>query len=111
MTETHDERLASLYEVKYSVEGLIRMLNDGIKFDGTFFQAAIEVTINRLVAMKSEENIENLETHVAAIYYYLYRQAGCPFGDSLSGYDAWIEAQVKQPFETFAASSDKNSPQ
>ncbi len=55
------------------------------------------------------EKIENLEVYVAAIYYYLYRQAGCPFGNSLTGYDAWMDAQVKKPWEAFAEKCGEKS--
>jgi Protein of unknown function (DUF2934) len=34
---------------------------------------------------------ENRDIHIAAIAYYLYRQAGCPLGDNVPGLDAWID--------------------
>lgn len=38
-----------------------------------------------------QEKLELIDVHVAAIYYYLYRQAGCPLGNNISGYAAWVE--------------------
>jgi hypothetical protein len=47
------------------------------------------------------EDIDDIKVSVAAIGYYLYRQAGCPYGDSLSGFTAWLDTQ-KQAFEKLA---------
>lgn len=44
------------------------------------------------------EDIDDIKVSVAAIGYYLYRQAGCPYGDSLSGFTAWLDIQ-KQAWE------------
>lgn len=44
------------------------------------------------------EDIDDIKVSVAAIGYYLYRQAGCPYGDSLSGFTAWLDIQ-KQSWE------------
>lgn len=52
------------------------------------------------------DEIDELKVYVAALYYYLYRQAGCPFGDNLSGYDAWIETSVTQPFNLLCEAVD-----
>ncbi|HEY9657693.1 MAG TPA: hypothetical protein V6C65_04450 [Allocoleopsis sp.] len=44
-------------------------------------------------------DFEDIQTHVAAIAYYLYRLAGCPFGNTLAGYEAWIKIALIEPFD------------
>ena len=39
------------------------------------------------------EDIDDIKVSVAAIGYYLYRQAGCPYGDNFAGFSAWLEMQ------------------
>ena len=34
-----------------------------------------------------------LENNLVAISYYLYRQANCPYGDSLKGLMLWLDMQ------------------
>lgn len=50
------------------------------------------------------DSIDDLNVSVAALGYYLYRQAGCPYGDNLSGLTAWIDIQ-KTAFEQLADST------
>lgn len=42
---------------------------------------------------------ETIGTLLVSLLYYLYRQAGCPFGDTLTGLDAWIKLSIEAPFE------------
>ena len=44
------------------------------------------------------DSIDSLNVSVASIAYYLYRLAGCPYGDSISGWTAWLDVQ-KEVFE------------
>lgn len=37
----------------------------------------------------------NRDVQIVSIYYYLYRLAGCPMGDNLSGLTAWISIQYE----------------
>jgi hypothetical protein len=48
------------------------------------------------------DRLIDLQTSVVAIAYYCYKQAGCPLGDNLAGFDAWHRANVVAPFESFA---------
>lgn len=43
-----------------------------------------------------EHQIIETTIAVAAISYYLYRLAGCPFGDTPSGLNAWNSVQIKE---------------
>jgi hypothetical protein len=47
------------------------------------------------------DEIDNLNVSVAAIAYYLYRQALCPCGDTLTGFTMWLDMQ-KDVFEKLA---------
>ena len=38
---------------------------------------------------------------VAATYYYLYKQAGYPFGNNSAGFNLWMNTNIKTPFEDF----------
>lgn len=46
----------------------------------------------------SSKEFDDVQMATAAIAYYLYRQAGCPLGDSLSGLNAWLKLNVLEPF-------------
>lgn len=46
-----------------------------------------------------EATFDDVQIHVAAIAYYLYRLAGCPFGDNLPGYQAWMQVSLLEPFQ------------
>lgn len=41
---------------------------------------------------------EDRNVAIVSLCYFLYRAAGCPFGDSLSGLDAWRNINMVQPF-------------
>jgi len=46
--------------------------------------------------MRSDEcDFDDLKVSIASFGYYLYRVAGCPYGDSLAGFTAWIDIQKK----------------
>ncbi len=45
---------------------------------------------------------QDLQATLTAILYYLYRQAGCPYGDSLSGLTAWKRVNLDAPFNELA---------
>jgi hypothetical protein len=45
--------------------------------------------------MSVSDSIDDLNVSTAAFGYYLYRQAGCPFGDTLSGFTAWVDIQKR----------------
>lgn len=47
-----------------------------------------------------DADLEDVGVATAALAYYLYRVAGCPFGDNLSGYEAWLQANILEPFES-----------
>jgi hypothetical protein len=32
---------------------------------------------------------------LASMYLYLYKKEGCPFGESLTGLNAWVSTKVK----------------
>jgi len=49
--------------------------------------------------MIDEIRFDDLEMSSAALAYYQYRLAGCPYGDTVSGLTVWIDIQK----ETFAA--------
>ena len=57
--------------------------------------------------MSTSDSIDDLNVSVAAFGYYLYRQSGCPFGDSLSGFTAWIDIQ-KNALELLAEPDGKD---
>lgn len=44
--------------------------------------------------------VEN-KVAIAVLALYLYRQAGCPYGESLSGLNMWVNLQM-QVFEEWA---------
>ena len=46
----------------------------------------------------AEQEFDDVQTALAALCYYHYRQAGCPFGGSLTGLEAWIQSNVRAPF-------------
>jgi hypothetical protein len=50
----------------------------------------------------SLDECNNLEVSVASLAYCLYRLAGCPYGDTVSGLTVWIDIQK----ETFAVLAD-----
>lgn len=52
-------------------------------------------------------DLEDVQVHVAALAYYLYRLAGCPFGANLSGYQAWLEISLLEPFERLSEAADE----
>jgi len=55
--------------------------------------------------MGSDEcDFDDLKVSIASFGYYLYRVAGCPYGDSLAGLTVWIDIQK----ETFATLADPN---
>lgn len=39
------------------------------------------------------ERIEAIEESVCALAYYMYRQAGCPQGDTLQQFNLWVSIQ------------------
>lgn len=39
----------------------------------------------------------DLAIDVAALLWYLYRSVGCPFGESLSGMEVWVEINMLEP--------------
>ena len=49
----------------------------------------------------SLDECNNLKVSVASLAYYLYRLAGYPYGDTVSGLTAWIDIQ-KETFATLA---------
>ena len=51
------------------------------------------------------EEFDDVQTGLATALYYLYRLAGCPLGDSLSGFNAWIELQ-RDEFSKFSDRCD-----
>lgn len=53
------------------------------------------------------QRIENLKNFFFATSYYLYRQAGCPFGDSSTGFHLWLNTNIKQPFEVFCRACEE----
>lgn len=46
-------------------------------------------------------NNDELQTAVAAIGYYLYRQAGCPYGNTDTGLQGWM-GRIRNEFEDLA---------
>ena len=45
--------------------------------------------------MIDQVRFDDLEMSVASLAYCLYRLAGCPYGDTVSGLTAWIDIQKK----------------
>ena len=43
-----------------------------------------------------QDSIDSLNISVISLFYYLYRQAGCPYGDSQQGLSVWIDMQKLQ---------------
>ena len=41
-----------------------------------------------------QDSIDSLNINAMSLYYFLYRQAGCPYGDTQQGLSAWIDIQV-----------------
>lgn len=56
-------------------------------------------------AFMSQE-FDDVQTGLAAICYYLYRTAGCPYGDNLSGFEMWMQANVRGPWRKLAEQED-----
>lgn len=48
-----------------------------------------------------DEPITDVHVDVVAIAYYLYRQAGCPHGDTVTGFDSWYKVNVIGEFKKF----------
>jgi hypothetical protein len=53
-----------------------------------------------------DATLEDVQVHVAALGYYLYRLAGCPLGDSLSGYQAWLQISTIEPFNQLSEAAE-----
>lgn len=53
-----------------------------------------------------QANLEDTQIATAGLAYYLYRLAGCPFGNTLSGYQAWMEVNVFEPFHDLCEQAD-----
>ena len=56
-----------------------------------------------------QEQFDDAQIATAGLAYYLYRQAGCPFGDSLGGLNAWLRANVTGPFEEVFQNDDEKN--
>jgi len=41
-----------------------------------------------------QEVVDDLTVAVAALAYYVYKGAGCPYGDNLQGLHIWIGIQI-----------------
>lgn len=46
-----------------------------------------------------DEDFDDARVVIAALAYYFYRLAGCPMGESLSGFQAWLNINILKPFE------------
>lgn len=57
--------------------------------------------------MKENEDKDNA-LQIASVYYYLYRQAECPFGDHPAGLHAWVKTSIHHPFKEFCKRHEKN---
>lgn len=53
-----------------------------------------------------EMDSDEVMTYIAGIAYYLYRQAGCPYGNNLSGYQTWVEQEITVPFNKLSELQD-----
>lgn len=45
---------------------------------------------------------EDLGLTLTAIAYYLYAEAGRPYGDSFDAFESWLAGRVMEPFEAIA---------
>lgn len=56
-----------------------------------------------------EQQISDLEIGATALEYYLYRQEGCPNGETLDGFIKWRENCVIKPFQAIATELNSDS--
>jgi hypothetical protein len=40
--------------------------------------------------------MEDLNINTAAVWFYLYRQAGKPYGDCATGFKLWVDLQIAE---------------
>lgn len=50
-------------------------------------------------------DLNDLETSLNSLVYYLYRLAGCPYGSTFAGLMAWVDTSIAEPFEQFCIST------
>ena len=58
-----------------------------------------------------EDSIDSLNISVVSLCYYLYRQAGCPYGDSQQGLSIWVDLQKERWTELLDTENRENEPE
>lgn len=56
------------------------------------------------------QEFDDVQTGLAALCYYHYRQAGCPYGDNLPGLEMWIQTNLREPWKKLVDSDDNAQP-
>jgi hypothetical protein len=56
--------------------------------------------------MDIRDSIDDLNIAVCAIAYYLYRLAGCPYGETEQGYVIWLDIQKRAWVKNIAKEDD-----
>ena len=57
----------------------------------------------------SEFDPEEIGTLLIGLLYYLYRQAGCPYSDSMTGLNAWVDISIRAPFSALSEQEEEEA--